>query len=195
MLDALGRTLDKITPEQLLIYTDAPDKIPAPGAEYHDFRGDYVGAMRCLWYEMPHHLRTTHWLWIQPDSWVLDEGRWTDEFLKYDYIGAPWPLHPASDWARLGYQPGRNVGNGGFSLRSRSLALWVATRPDDYLLWLPEDDCLCRRYRPRLEAEGFWWAPPELAERFSFECAQPPAEGSFGFHGWVHIAGRAPRTV
>jgi Protein of unknown function (DUF5672) len=186
--DALQRTLKKITPRQILVFTDAPAKIPVYGAEYRDFDGDYVGAMRCLWYEVPEHVIATHMLWVQPDSWVLDAGRWTDEFLQYDYIGAPWPLNPDCDWYKLGYQPGKNVGNGGFSLRSRTLISLLAAHPDEYPLWLPEDDAICRRHRPRLEEAGIRFAPPELAARFSFECAEPLPEGTFGFHGRPHAA-------
>ncbi len=47
-----------------------------------------------------------------------------------------------------------------------------------------DDDLLCRRYRPVLEAEGFTWAPEHVAREFSMECvrAQPP-RNHFGFHG------------
>lgn len=193
MRDAIERTLSQIAPKQILIFTDAPDNIPILGAQYHDFRGDYVGAMHCLWYDASHHVRTKHLLWIQPDSWVLDASRWTDKFLQYDYIGAPWPVEPGNTWDRLGYTRGRNVGNGGFSLRSLELTLHLADRPDKYLLWLPEDDAICRIHRPQLEIAGFRWAPPELAAQFSFECTAPPTEGTFGFHG--HVIAQRIRNV
>lgn len=49
-----------------------------------------------------------HW-----DGFATNPSKWTDEFLKYDYIGAPWPKR--MKWLRNGCR----VGNGGFSLRSR----------------------------------------------------------------------------
>jgi Protein of unknown function (DUF5672) len=184
MRDAIERTLAQVNPWQVLVFTDDPDKIEVKAkVEYHDFRGDYVAAMRCLWYEVPRHVTWSHLLWVQPDSWVLDAGRWTDDFLKYDYIGAPWPIVPGNDWHRLGYRVGSNVGNGGFSLRSRRLAVYLADRPDDYPLWLPEDDAICRVHRQRLKAEGFCWASWDVAARFSYEFSPPPPEGTFGFHG------------
>lgn len=186
MRDAIERTLTQIDPDQIIIYTDDYQKISIRESEYHKFYGDYIGAMRCLWYEASHQVRARHLLWIQPDSWVLDAARWTDEFLKYDYIGAPWPVEPGNTWDRLGYTRGRNVGNGGFSLRSRDLMLHLADRPTEYLMWLPEDDAICRIHRPKLEVAGFRWAQPELAAQFSFECTAPPAEGTFGFHGGMH---------
>jgi len=45
-----------------------------------------------------------HILTVQHDGYIVNPRAWTGEFLKYDYIGAPW-CH------------GAGVGNGGFSLR------------------------------------------------------------------------------
>jgi hypothetical protein len=46
-----------------------------------------------------------------------------------------------------------------------------------------DDDLLCRKFRPRLEARGFTWAPEPLAHRFAFECCRPSADSRhFGFH-------------
>ena len=42
---------------------------------------------------------------------MLDGAAWRPEFLDYDYIGAVWP-HVLDKY---------NVGNGGFSLRSKAL--------------------------------------------------------------------------
>ena len=33
---------------------------------------------------------TSHCLIVQSDSFVVNPNEWTNEFLKYDYIGAPW---------------------------------------------------------------------------------------------------------
>lgn len=48
---------------------------------------------------------------IQADGFVTNASKWTDDFLKYDYIGAPWAEPKGLSQAR--------VGNSGFSLRSR----------------------------------------------------------------------------
>ena len=37
-------------------------------------------------------------LLIQNDSFVTNLDKWTDEFLEYDYIGAPWTHQQALDW-------------------------------------------------------------------------------------------------
>ena len=36
------------------------------------------------------YFKTSHCLVVQPDSFVVDSDLWKDEFLQFDYIGAPW---------------------------------------------------------------------------------------------------------
>lgn len=139
-------------------------------------------AMNVLWYEVPLRIRTSHFLVMQWDSWIINPWQWTDDFLNYAYIGAPW-----------GY-PHYNVGNGGFSLRETELALHVGSKPEIYPLLHPEDDTLCRLYRHSLEGSGFNWPSDDLARRFSFECTGPIEKAKhFGFHclrNWPYVLTR-----
>jgi hypothetical protein len=117
------------------------------------------------------YISTSHVLVIQADGYVLDGSVWTDEFLKYDYIGAPW-LYP----------DGRNVGNGGFSLRS--LRLQEILMDDDYIEYIyPEDEAIGRLYRHYLEKKyDIRFAHEDLAHRFAYELHEPK-QPTFGFHG------------
>jgi hypothetical protein len=108
-----------------------------------------------LWRVVPIYLETSHVLNLHWDAGVISPLSWTDDFLKYDYVGAPW-------W----YGDGRNVGNGGFSLRSARLMQHIWQK---------------RGYRRSLETAGFQWAPEALAARFAFECI-PVNYSTFGFH-------------
>ncbi len=131
------------------------------------------GWARSMWFDVPPLLRTSHMLGIQWDSWIWDASMWRDEFLQYDFIGAPW-------W----YKDGMNVGNSGFCLKSTRLARYIAkhrgTFPCDTSA---EDDLLCRKYRPTLEEAGFVWAPEKVAYDFAYEgCAGNKATRHFGFH-------------
>lgn len=159
----------------VLIFTDMP-------AAFDDFNARIVrvpdwpeklGWSRCLWQEVAPLLRTSHMLAIQWDSWIIDPCMWSDEWLRYDYIGAPW-------W----YQDGKNVGNGGFSLRSTALMRHIVKHLDKYPCTTAlDDDLLCRGYRLELMKEGFEWAPEEVAQDFAFECVRKNALAShFGFH-------------
>ena len=115
------------------------------------------------------YIRTPYVLVIQADGFILNPFAWSADFLQYDYIGAPW-------W----YNDDHNVGNGGFSLRSRRLMEAVAHDPlirDCH----PEDEVLCRTFGAHLKEEGFLFAPDEVARRFSVE--QEKWNGQFGFHG------------
>lgn len=143
---------------------------------WHNVQYDGKGARAAewaIWNVVPRHVTTSHFLWVQWDSWVTHPEEWTDEFLQYDYIGAPW-------W----HLDGRNVGNGGFSLRSTALMNYLTDNLTTLPFDQPEDDILCRKYRPLLEREGFTWAPLELAYQFSYERTRlANRERSFGFHG------------
>lgn len=116
------------------------------------------------------HVATPFVLLVQWDGWVLDGARWEKGFRGFDYIGAPWPWHPA--W--------RQVGNGGFSLRSRRLLAVLAQ--DGFVPGHPEDEMIGGAWRTALEARGIRFADVASARRFSVERDEAAAP-SFGFHG------------
>lgn len=121
------------------------------------------------------YIETSHCLIVQWDGFVLSGARWNPSFLHFDYIGAPWPQ----------FHDGHNVGNGGFSLRSKKLL--QATRDPAFRVVHPEDVAICRVNRKLLEREhGVRFADTATAERFSFERSGPSA--AFGFHGIFNLA-------
>ena len=121
--------------------------------------------------DIPYKIKTSHVLFIQWDSWVIDPDMWNDKFLQYDYIGAPW-------W----YKDNLNVGNNGFCLRSVALMRYLAENRDRFPIGQSEDQMLCREQQKHLPQ--FKWAPEKLASEFSFERSRPSLESRhFGFHG------------
>lgn len=125
------------------------------------------------------HLTTGHALCIQWDGYVLDPARWDPAFLDYDYIGAPWPH----------FTDGMNVGNGGFSLRSRRLIEACAALP---ITEDAEDVAIGRTHRRLLEQRfGLRFAPEEVARRFAFE-RHAPTGAEFGFHGAFNMIDLVP---
>lgn len=119
------------------------------------------------------HVETSHCLVIQWDGHVVDASRWRPDFLDYDYIGASWPQ----------FSDGHDVGNGGFSLRSRRLM--AACRNPGFKARHPEDIAIGRDNRVWLESRGMRFAPRELADMFSAERAGDIST-SFGYHGaWL----------
>lgn len=121
--------------------------------------------------ELYKHVDTPHVLIIQWDGFVLNPFAWTDAFLDYDYIGAPWPRHLCASLNLA------EVGNGGFSLRSRRLLECVAALDGDCH---PEDHVICRTHGEYLRSAGLTFSPEEVASRFSIEGGR--WAGQFGFH-------------
>jgi len=125
------------------------------------------------------HVNTDHALYVQWDGIANNKNAWTDDFLKYDYIGAPWP------WAREGV----NIGNGGFSLRSKRL-LDACANDNTVCLTdavpVAEDSIIGEHKRAYLEQQyGINFPPTKLAEQFSFELGF--MRSSFGFHGLWNV--------
>lgn len=119
------------------------------------------------------HVDTSHCLVVQWDGHVIDASRWRPEFLDYDYIGARWPQ----------FADGHDVGNGGFSLRSRRLM--ALGRDPAFRNAHPEDVAIGRVNRTWLEGQGMRFAPRALADLFSAERASDVG-ASFGYHGaWL----------
>jgi len=116
------------------------------------------------------HVATSHCLLIQWDGHVLDAAHWRQAFLDYDYIGASWPQ----------FRDGHDVGNGGFSLRSRRLM--AACRSPQFQLVHPEDIAIGRVNRRWLEQQGMRFAPQAIADSFSAERTGDVA-CTFGYHG------------
>jgi hypothetical protein len=136
------------------------------------------------------YVDTEYCLVVQSDGFVLNASKWNPAFLEYDYIGAPWPIN-------LMLQPGNitldlsanNVGNGGFSLRSKKLLETTSkiVFKDLVFITTSEDLILCHFLFQEMLSAGIKFPNPELAAQFSIESASA-AYGQnistcFGFHG------------
>ena len=49
-------------------------------------------------YELPKYVDTEYGMLVHADGFVVNPDSWRDEFLDYDYIGAPWHL-PNDDFS------------------------------------------------------------------------------------------------
>lgn len=115
------------------------------------------------------YVDTSHALLIHADGYVINPDMWMEDWLKYDYIGAPWPL-PKDDFS---YKDERGdlqrVGNS-VSLRSLQLMHLASTRPwKSYYGNTNEDGFICCHNRKWLESKGMKFAPIEVAKYFSKE--------------------------
>ena len=123
------------------------------------------------------YIETEYVLMIHDDGFVINPHLWTDDFLQYDYIGAPWPGGPETP------SSGR-VGNGGFTLRSKKLLNEIKdfTETD-----VNEDWLIGIIKRELLLGKGIKFASVEVAMKFSLELpvaeCEYNLENTFGFHG------------
>lgn len=174
-ISALKKCLQQVTPAKCVLLTDIDlvvDGIECLKIDTIKSKNEYS---RFIVKELYKYFDTDFVLVVQHDGYVLDGGMWHDSLILYDYIGASW-LYGKGE---------RNVGNGGFSLRSRKLQIALGT--DDFIKCTEqEDDTICRLYGEYLEKEhGIHFAPEYVASLFSFELSEP-AQKTFGFHGSFH---------
>jgi hypothetical protein len=172
---ALERSIQQCTFGAVLLLSDREPVLPST-IEWHQIgrlgsRADYS---RFMLRDLADHISTSHALCIQWDGFVLSGAAWEPGFLDYDYIGAPWPQ----------FADGYNVGNGGFSLRSRRLMEACGDLPFDGQE--AEDIVIARRFRKQLEQDGFRFAPEAVARAFAYERTKSTGS-EFGFHGAFNL--------
>ncbi len=172
-----------ITYKKILVFSPTPpilpeSDIPTQHVGHIEFQRDYEGWNRHIASELYRFVPDGHALCIHHDGFVLNASAWEDAFLRYDYIGAPWPR-----------EHGYRVGNGGFTLRSAAYLRATAELAVEHNItkFAPEDHEFIRRRGQWLEDKGVRFAPYEMAERFSLE--HHPATGTqwygqFGFHSF-----------
>lgn len=146
---------------------------------------------RKIIYELHHYVETDFAMLIHADGYVVDPSAWQDQFLAYDYIGAPWPL-PGRDFPDDGISyrtPAGETIRVGNSVSIRSNKLLRA--PTELKLeWKSyygntnEDGALCVHWRDRLKEEGIKYAPLDVAKFFSKEHEIPENKNlkTFAFH-------------
>jgi hypothetical protein len=127
---------------------------------------DYISTNFCL---------VTQW-----DSWIIDSTFWNQDYLNYDYIGAIWPHYSFNQ-----------IGNGGFSLRSKKLlksSKKLIMSSTKFHTPLIEDDYICREKREIFEKNYQIKFPTNnIANKFSIERNGIPSK-TFGFHGMFHFS-------
>lgn len=185
------------TCHRLLVAPQCPGEWPRdewrPLPDYgNNLNRHTIGALSAfLLFDFPRLVNTDFVIFVQWDGFAVNPDRWTDEFLDYDYIGAPWPL-----WLRLLMKPRGNlmraVGSGGFSLRSRKWLQAGMTAPG--FNGAAEDVFALRRMLPHWTRAGCRVAPMRVAKRWAIEhrLEHSPFWGIKDTFGWHGHAGGIP---
>lgn len=139
-------------------------------------------------YELYKYITTKHIILIHADGFIVNPDSWNDEFLKYDYIGAPWPL-PTDNFSCRDYYG--NIIRHGNSVSLRSYE--ILKLPSELNIpweadggYFHEDGFLCAVKRHILVKHGIEFAPFKVACKFSHEKMIPEIKGikPFVFHKW-----------
>ena len=183
---AMEETLSRVPFKHALVFSD---KDFLPGSKHVKIpHGNMLNYCNLLLKGMLEHVETEYVIFQQWDAMVHKSDGWHDWFLLNDYIGAVWPWRPH----------GENVGNGGFSLRSRRL-LQALQAPHIQLdpnseHGVQEDNYIAIVHRPWLESQGMVFAPAPVANKFSIELA-PDGFDAMAHHGFWNIVQFMPRDT
>ena len=171
--------------DSILITHEKPSDLPDSIRYKHIDKFNYS-----MVYDLYKYIDTEFALIIHYDGFVVNPSMWSDEFLEYDYIGAPWPLPPEDD--KITYRDINGnlcrVGNS-VSIRSRrlmELPSKINMPWEPFHGWYNEDGYICCNNRHIFEQYGMKYAPLEVAIRFGQEAMLPEGEGiePFVFHKW-----------
>jgi len=138
-------------------------------------------------YKLGKHVDTEFLILIHDDGFIIHPEMWRDEFLEYDYIGAPWPL-PNDDFSFRDINGELiRVGNS-VSLRSKKLTDLASELNLEWKAFhgfTNEDGFICVNYRHIYKEHGMKFADIDVAKYFSHETQLPETIGikPFAFHG------------
>jgi len=140
-------------------------------------------------YNLPNHIDTDFCILIHDNGFVVNPESWRNEFLEYDYIGAPWPI-PNDDFSYRDINGNLIRQGNSVSLRSKKL-LDIPNKLN--LEWKSfndftnEDGFICVNYRHKYLEEGCKFASIDVAKYFSHESMIPEIQGikPFAFHNYL----------
>ena len=147
---------------------------------------------RFIIFDLHEFIQTEYILLIHYDGFVVNPQMWSDKFLKYDYIGSPWPkftkIFPeiANKYPDNDYRVGNSV-----SIRSKKF-LEIPSKiklewfNDSSISNYNEDGYVCVQKREEMEKFGLKYAPFEVACKFGREYtfAENKNIEPFVFHKW-----------
>jgi len=178
LINAAKYALKNITFKSVKIISGCRDFPSIQGIEFYYKKIESIEAYnQFVLKELVNYVFSEYSILYQSDGFITNPDNWLDEFLNYDYIGAPWV---DSEW-----NMGNRVGNGGFSLRSRKL-LKETSISDSFDDSVSEDLQICVHNKKYLESKGIKFCPPQIASLFSVEHStefNSDIKKSFGFHG------------
>ena len=148
-------------------------------------------------YNLPKHIETEFAILIHDNGFIVNPKSWRDEFLNYDYIGAPWPL-PNDNFSYRDINNNLIRQGNSVSLRSKKL-LDVPNKLNlewkSFHGYTNEDGYICVNYRHKYLEEGCKFADIDVAKYFSHESMIPEISGiePFAFHNYLGTNSKYPK--
>jgi len=166
-------------------FEDAKLLSPFPAQHWYDVTIEPINGLGAysefMLKNLGDYFNTSHCLVIQWDGFIVNPAAWTEEFLNYDYIGAPIPPSLVAKFPESAMYPSDYlIFNGGFSLRSKRL--YDALKKIQPINCHPEDQAICGYYRTELEKLGIKFPPLRVARKFAVEYGDL-IKDQFGQHG------------
>jgi hypothetical protein len=112
------------------------------------------------------------------DGFIINPESWTDEFLNYDYIGAPWKFNGPRFRDNKGQSA---IGNGGFSLRSKKICEYVS---QNYFFINDNEDKYYSNCLECVKPDFIKYPPVNLALQFAQETLLDKNIKPLGFHNF-----------
>lgn len=136
-------------------------------------------------FDLGDYIDTDFALFVHPDGGIANEWCWNFEWLKYDFIGSPFPL-PTDDFSYRDINGViQRVGNS-VSLRSKKLMQLpkkIGMEWRDWYGYYNEDGYISVNMRHVFEENGCKFAPYETALKFGRETLLPEYTGpTFMYH-------------
>ena len=148
-------------------------------------------------YELGKHVDTEFAILIHDDGFIVNPELWQDDFLNYDYIGAPWPI-PNDNFSFLDINGEIIRCGNSVSLRSKKLIdLPVKLNMEwkSFHGYYNEDGFICVNNRHIYKKHGMKFADIDVAKYFSHETMVSEISGitPFAFHKWSGSNSNYPR--
>lgn len=153
---------------------------------------------RFIVFDLYKYISTDYIILIHADGFIVNPESWDENFLRYDYIGAPWPV-PKDGFSYRDYLG--NIIRVGNSVSLRSYKL-LKMPSDLNLTWdnldhgyFHEDGFLAVQFRHVLQEKGIVFAPFTVACKFSREKTlyENKDINPFVFHKWEGRNRKYPR--
>lgn len=189
-LFALEHSMRQIKFAKTILITDTLFKYDGITVIPNERLKDYWSYSDVMLFDLYKYIDTDYCLIVQYDGYVYDANKWSDEFLKYDYLGhyVEWCERADNDNNKF------FLINGGFSLRSKKLMKMYELYGEDEFRerfklspYYYEDNVYSVTARLFYESTGCAFPDKYMCDQFSTNNYDLAVNHCFGFHACYQL--------